>query len=652
MESKKHELSIMKVLLFSLMMVGVGLLSGCTSSPPAVETGPLLSSMDETILNTASNNYHVLLQTASAPQARAQIVEQLNTQYPGEVESAELGFDNYTIFVQYSDGGFAFVDTYDPNESYMQSPGTGYSAMSGSSGDNTKRSYSISFDGPHASSSPQVSFEGSSGRTTPLSKKVLVLAPCYYEFRSTQKYWNIAINMLRDHGWTSENMDVKLVEEDAFGDISFGRITPEDYYNWGQYGIVLFSGHGLAWRNHEENNLFIQFCFFNNRTIRENPALMEQLRQWERENKMIFGSQEYNSYDPVTDSHWFPSAIRLDLLRELYVGSLPYSFVYFATCWGGWFHRFYRDKGAAIVEGYDWSIGADVADANMGAMIARLIENGSSVYQAFLDDAVIKRTYFNGHYVNLKVYPDPMDDSLASRYYFPAWFKSINVTGIPSSAVSMNVTLTSGAGALMKAKNYPVDASKMSLTDLGDVLFIAKGTPTIQVIAFDSSGLEVASKNVTGVVRAGANTARLPLAGEEDVTHVAYTYEGHYNITIDLQLSSNKWEDGAEVAATATCSCVPVGNASPYDVSGFDFQLKGGSGSVVSFSPPFPGSDYGLIENGTQPHVSWGSPNGYGSSVTFIATFRLNQKTSEHPYIEARFSLWDTSANFAKIYLR
>ena len=42
---------------------------------------------------------------------------------------------------------------------------------------------------------------------------------------------------------------------------------------------------------------------------------MEQLRQWQRENKMIFGSEEYHSYDPVTDSHWFPSYIRLDLLR-------------------------------------------------------------------------------------------------------------------------------------------------------------------------------------------------------------------------------------------------------------------------------------------------------------------------------------------------
>ncbi len=642
----------MKVVLFSLMMIGVGLLSGCTSSPPAVDNSPLLSSTDETILNAASSNYQVLLQTASAPQARAQLVEQLNTLYPDEVNSAELGFDNYTIFIHYSDGSFAFVDTYDANESYGQSPGTGYSALSQPSDEGTSRSSSISFDGPHASSSSQVSFEGTSGKTTPRSKKVLVLAPCYYEFRQTQKFWNTAITMFRDHGWTDEDMDVKLVEENAFGDISFGRILPEDYFNWGQYGIVLFSGHGAAWRNHEENNLFIQFCFFNNKTLRKNPVLMEQFWKWEREDKMMFGSQEYHSYDPVTDSHWFPSYIRLDLLRELYVGSLPSSFVYFATCWGGWFHRFYQDKGAAIVEGYDWSTSADVADENMGVMIARLIENGSSVYQAFLDDAVVKRTYFDKNYVNLRIYPDPMDDSLASRYYFPAWLDPINVTGIPSSAASINVTLVSGAGATLKAKNYPVDASKMSLTDLGDVLFIAKGTPTIQVTAFDSSGLEVATKQVTGVVHAGANTARIPLSGEEDVTHVAYTYQGHYNVTVDLSLSSNKWQDEAEVTATATCSCVPVGTAQPYDVAGFDFLLMGGSGRVISFSPPFPGSDYGLIENGTRPHVSWGSPNGYGSTATFTATFRLNQKTNEHPFIEARFSLWDTSANFAKIYLR
>ena len=204
----------------------------CTSSPP-VDTSPLLSNNDENILIAASSNYQVFLQSASAPQARAQLVEQLNTLYSDDVKSAELGIDNYTIFIQFSDGGFAFVDTYDANESYRQSPGTGYSAMSESAQDNTKRSYSISFDGLHDSSSLQVSFEESSGKTTPLSKKVLVLAPCYYEFRSTQTYWNIVINMLRDHGWTSEDMDVKLVEEDAFGDISFGRIQPEDYYKLG-----------------------------------------------------------------------------------------------------------------------------------------------------------------------------------------------------------------------------------------------------------------------------------------------------------------------------------------------------------------------------------------------------------------------------------
>jgi len=206
----------------------------------------------------------------------------------------------------------------------------------------------------------------------------------------------------------------------------------------------------------------------------------------------------------------------------------------------------------------------------------------------------------------------------------------------------------------MKAKNYPVEASKMSITDLGDVFFIAKGTTTIQVTAFDSNGLEVATKSVTGVVKAGANTASVPLAGDEDVTHVAYTYEGHYNVTIDLALSSNKWEDGKDVTATATCSCVPVGDAPFYNVAGFDFLLKEGSGQVIAYSPPFPSpeSDYGFIKNGTSPHISWGSPNGYGSSATFTATFRLNQKTGEHPYIEARFSLWSTSADFTKIYLR
>ena len=334
--------------------------------------------------------------------------------------------------------------------------------------------------------------------------------------------------------------------------------------------------------------------------------------------------------------------------------------MYFATCFGGWFHRFYRDKGAALVEGYDWAVAGDVADANMAATITSLVENGSSVYQAFLQDSVMKRTYFNDHYVNLKIYPDPMDDSTASRFYFPAWFDKITIKGIPDEANSVSVNLISGAGKGLASKSYPVSSNTIVIEDLDDVFFIPGGTPTIQVKALDSSGKEYANKQVTGVVSAGANSAEITLSGNEDRKHVEYVYEYRYNITIDLTLSSNKWETGKEITATATCSCEPINNTEYWPVTGFTFILKGASGEVVAYDPPFPEPEsptirYGIIENGSEALINWGSKTtqGWGSSATFTATFRLESKETDQPYIEARDSaMWSTSSDFAIIYLR
>jgi hypothetical protein len=654
MESKKHELSIMKVVLFSLMMIGVGLLSGCTSSPPAVDNSPLISSTDENILDTASSTYQVLLQTASAPQARAQLVETLNTQYP-EVESAELGIDNSTIFITCSDGTFAYIDTFDYNESNEQSSETGYAAPSGYSNDDSLDAYAIQFDGRSSvyssqDPSPQISFDAAQSKTTAKSKKVLILGPCYYQFPDTAYDWKDVINDFQDHGWSKDDITVKIVDVDALGYIRYGNIKPEDYYNLNQYGIILFDGHGFALKNHNEDNIYLQFCFYSNSEWNNNPALKQQLREWNREKKLVF-SEGKTGLDG-TKWKWLPTMIRADLLRELIVGMLPSSYVYLATCHGAYFNKLFRDKGAAVVVGYTNPVSAEMSDSNMAVMNTELLDNGKSVYQAYLNDSVIKKNTFKGKEVLLKIYPDPSIFPTANEYYFPAWFDPINVTDIPQETNALTVTLISGSGATLSTKQYLVNGPTLTIDDARDILFLASGNPTVEVTAVDVSGKELASGRETRVVDAGANEVDIALSGTQDRPHVEYTYHGDYNITIDLSLSSSTWVDGGQVTATATCSCIPVGDASPYNVVGFTFLLKGGQGWIVAYSPPFPGPDYGLIENGSKTMVNWGSPNGYGSTATFTATFRLDQKVNEHPYIEARFSLWDTSANFAKIYLR
>ena len=117
---KKHSMITGVVLV--LIMIGAELFMGCTTNKQNSNGNqnvpvsyPVFSAVDSDILNTAYEDYDVLRNSMNASDARVALLDTLNNETVG-VKEADLGLDGSTIFVTFSDGDFAMVDTFELDE--------------------------------------------------------------------------------------------------------------------------------------------------------------------------------------------------------------------------------------------------------------------------------------------------------------------------------------------------------------------------------------------------------------------------------------------------------------------------------------------------------------------------------------------------------
>jgi len=689
MNFKKRQ-SMMLGIAVAFLMISVGFFTGCTSNnhTNSVVMYPVLSSVDSNILKNAYADYEVLRQNVSAQEARQQLLDTLNNETEG-VEVASLGIDGYTIFITYRDDDFAAVDTFELDEEPVHTT-TGFNALTyGESSDNDYLArHSISFDGfsnnNHYTSEKrygainEIYYDANDGesqkKTTCGSKNVLVLGPCYWEFPTTPT--DDCVQLFKSHGWTNDDITLKLVTiSPQESNTDCMNLQPNDYFKLGKYGIILFIGHGTVsvYNGYNETNLYLQFCYLTNESFVTNP----QLQTWKDQKQLII-LNEYTTNSGGSVQYIYSTAIRADLLRQQIKETLSSSFIYFSTCYGSYFNQIFLDKSAKIFFSWDNSVIASYADANMKSIVQSMLENGTCTYDAYANGAVVKayRSWdptdpIRGLVpvetnqdnwrpnVNFLMYPKPDENSISHLFYFPAWFDKITITGIPDDTQFINVTLLDSAENRVKWKRFSVNSPSLSITDLNDILFRANETPTIQVTALDNTGNELATLQTTGVISAGANPKQINLTGYEDKTRVEYTYGSSYSykITINLTASSNEWETGKEITATAICTLEPIGDGPHVGVPGFQITLQGASGEVVSYAPSIAvGENFGQSYNGRVPGVEWGAPpveGWWGSPAIFTATFRLESKVNDHPCILAQ-CMWSTwgETDWAKIYIR
>lgn len=537
MKGKKHFTPI-KVAFILCLMIITAFLTGCTSnndsvSPTSLVSYPVLSTIDYTILNQAYRDYDVLRKNLSPIEARQQLLEKLNDETG--VEKAQLGLDGYTIFVTYTDGDFTAINTFELDEEAIQKIGFSGTMYTDFSNNDYLSEHTLHFNVPPEHTTPfllkkntgkteyNIIIVGPEGKTTCESKKALILGPCYWEF-PTEPTDN-CINYFKQHGWTDEDLSVKLVTIDPdYDNTDCLSLTPTDYFDMQKYGIILFVGHGIGkiYDSTNETALYLEFCYLNNASFVNNPSL----QKW-KDNKQLLIVQTYTIGGPNASQYIYRTAIRADLLRSQMKGSLPSSFVYLATCFGGFFNKLFLDKGAKIVLGWDNLVQATYADGNMENMVKIMLENQSCVYSTYADHTIVKgycswdpSNPFRGLIpafneepqntspnVNFDIFPDPSVDPISFSFYFPTW-ADLTLTGIPAQTNTLQIRVYDKDSTLLiqGEKTIGDDETELEINYMADVCFPPKESYTIEITAFDSSSKELAGVEMTVTLDVGRNT--------------------------------------------------------------------------------------------------------------------------------------------------
>ncbi len=397
------------------------------------------SDTDSQILTSAYTDYDTIKANTDEDTARQQLISHLSAE--SGVAGAELGNDGYTIFINYKDGDEAAVDTYG-----CDVPSTSSHIPDDTTSNIIFQDTGIFETGLHDSNLlnvdftlPQTKIEASGNfdtastspppNSTTKSTRVLILCPLtpYY---MTDAAVDIVAD-LKSYGWTNDNITVDMnTGEKAPGNLV---VTPDDYFNLSQYGIILFFGHGSMRNGKDFSSLYLQFCNMTEAQYKSNV----QYINWKKYGQLIIDNV-HQTDDENTTIYSFE--IRGDLLKQK-IGQLPGSYVQMATCYGSYFNKIFLENGAKVFLGWDNSIPGNVADGAVENMIKMMTVNGDSAYDAYEDNSVQKSLAT----IYLDIFPSPKTDPTASSFYLPSWF-NVTITGTPTNYPYVQVNLIKPGG--------------------------------------------------------------------------------------------------------------------------------------------------------------------------------------------------------------
>ena len=497
-----------------ILVVSSGILTGCNKNSATL---PIFSDTDSQILVSAYTDYYILRQNSSPDVARQELVNKLNAEEG--VEEAYLGADGTSIFFTYDDGFLGIIDTFDPDEKPQEK--TSYLPNDGSSGvpdfKATNLSLSLTNTGvinkvTYVKNSdtveyqPQVSpLDAQPNQMTPKSNKVLILQPiCPGEDAYTTTASELPA-LFAAKGWDYSDVDLKMntgeIDDDPTprtykGDGSgLLDVKPEDYYDLGRYGVILFFGHGATgdalynagYFEYSGDNFYLEFANITSQTLNENT----QLRTWGLNKQIAFTllAVATNAKPNDLSTRIYRMYIRSDLLQEK-MGQLPRSYVQLASCFGYGFSTVFMNNGAGMFMSWDNKVIPVIADDNEKNMI-KLMLGGMSASDAYKDSSVTKSDNYgdDGWHWGAD-FLKSMD--LVSDYYLPAWIK-------------LKVTVSSQFSSLKS------------------------GTSNIHVYLLDDNSQSVAGARLN--LASGQTEAEFTL--EKHYLTGNYLLPGHYRISVD-----------------------------------------------------------------------------------------------------------------------
>jgi hypothetical protein len=445
------------VALFVLVIISSGVFTGCGKK---TVLPPVFSVIDEQILKSAAARYKASRASLSPEAARGLLVNNLNSQ--DGVAKATLGIDKYTIFIDYKDGDSAAVITRESEEE--QTPETSYSPNTGLSNrlhvgaspislvsnflDSVKNSFTVAA----APTGPGIPI-------TARSKKVLILSPIsdLKAPRACQEFflqmgWNPAdITFKMSTGYSdntipAEDKGLAITGQGPVYGINPGAllVKPEDFFNLGEYGVIIINAHGAYSSNFDADNSWLQCGQITKEALASNNGKNDYAR-WKRDGKLMiaFCSQTAMSDDA------YQVILRGNLLREK-MSTLASPYVEMATCFGYGFNSIFIDKGAQRFLSWDNTVFNEQADPNQVKMIEHMV-GGKSVEEAYQADNIMIRytratgmfgtTYDDKGLLIVPGTPNISDEPItpvvnyslrsyapATSFYLPAWIK-VKITG-------------------------------------------------------------------------------------------------------------------------------------------------------------------------------------------------------------------------------
>jgi hypothetical protein len=552
---KKRQSMILGIIV-AFVMISVGLFAGCTSNNTTISDQPFFFSENNTMsLDAAYTDYASLRENVPAYLAREQLINKLQNETE-VVKTAKLGVDNYSIFIEYVDGGFAVVDTFEYGEFSNQTNETklmfdaGYSNNEYRTDDLPSQAtgfgYSYGVEEP-LQPTYQVSFDTidlSHKKMNPTTKKILILGPAYYEF--SKQPWDDTVSFFKSYGWTDDDIVIKNVYKDATSkQIHYGNIQPEDYFNLSEYGIIFFNGHGCAYTDFNERYMYLQFCYFSDQLMKEDSELNNKLKELNENHKIIISSKAINdSIDPSIK--WYSTGIQGSYLREM-MSTLPSSYVYLSTCYSSILDNIFLDRGAKIFLGYTSPVDSKVSDANMLALNTLLLEKNCNVNRAFLDESIKISSY--GYITTksgekqvvttyLSLSPSTSMNLTAYYFYFPAWLQ-LTVTSIPSGTSYITSSLYDSSSTLIGEAQDRVNPSDIQIEceHLKNLMAPSTEEVTVKIKAYNSGGQEFASGEKTVTLVAGGNPIQIALAESGGLT---IEFTNQKNGQLDVHRSLNE----------------------------------------------------------------------------------------------------------------
>ncbi len=393
------------------------------TSLEATEYGVLPKADHEALLAAGAKYNQLLLSQNDEAAARQALVQWLNSGLEG-ISEAALFEDGYTVVIRFKDGHWGGVFTLDP-QSIAGTPPEGSLMENASAGS------------PSQAGMPQpaMMFDPAPGpkASVPGSRKVLFMDIAHPDFPFADVIWQNLVDRLLGLGWSQS--DLVHVERKNDDDLS---ITPDTWFQMGDYGFVLTLAHGLWGKlavikegttdlpNAQVTRGYIQCCSAGNYKL---VAGEEKVKLWMKWNKQGDVFQLVNKHGAV---YMYMST---DILRNE-LQSLDNTIMVLMTCYG-WHHRYaYMDNGAAAVLGWDHVTQIWDALTNLQIMINRMLSGTyETLGHVFDDGAFLMESQGPDTLATLHLGPD------SAAVSFPGWAQVtvFSSKSYESAAIRMNI---------------------------------------------------------------------------------------------------------------------------------------------------------------------------------------------------------------------